>query len=181
MVEEFLHQTLVVLCGSLYQSGVQLCGFGFFGFGDVEFFGLSAFGFPTIHLHLEHVHYGVEVGACVDGILYESHLTAEALTELFECLVEVCHLFVELVDGEDDGFLHLVGIAELVLCAYLYTVLCIDEYCSLVCNRQRRYSSADKVVCTGAVDDVDFFICPLGSDNGWENGVSILLFDREIV
>ena len=60
LLKEFLHQYVVMLSGSLYQRLMQLHRLVHLLSRDFQYVGHTAFRFPAIHLHLQHVDNGVE-------------------------------------------------------------------------------------------------------------------------
>ena len=134
--------------------------------GDVFDDGYTALGLPGIFLHEQHIDEGVESGTGLDGVLDLYTLGTVDVTHVADDGVEVAFVRVELVHQEDDGLLEFLGISEVVLGAYLGTILAIDENHGLVGHIQSGDGSAHEVVATRTVDDVQFLVVPLHMENG---------------
>ena len=118
----------------------------------------SAVGTPTVHFHKQDIDHGVEVGATDDGVLYGHYFAAEVFPELLDDGIVIGFFSVELVHGKNDGLLHLFGVAEDVLSPYFNAVLRIDDDNARIGNIHGRKSTADKIVGSRAVDDIQFLV-----------------------
>ena len=76
-------------------------------------------------------------------------------------IVKIALVAIQLVNQEDDRLLQLLGIAEVVLCSHLGTVLSVDQHHGLVGNVERSDGTAHEVVRTRTVDDVELLVVPL--------------------
>ena len=110
---------------------------------------------------------------------YPGHM-AKARRMLQENL-KLIDVVVELVDEEDDGLVQLLGVAEVVLRAYLHAVLAVEQNDRGVGHVERRDGASDEVVTARAVYDVQLFVVPLRVQHGGEDGIAVFLLHGEVV
>ena len=95
--------------------------------------------------------------------------------------VVVAILVVKLIDEENDGLVEFFRVAEVVLCTYFRTESTIDEEDSRVGHIESGHRCAHKVIRTWAVNDIELLLIPFYVESSSKNGVSIFLFDWEVV
>ena len=180
-LEEFLHKTLVVFGGSLYERLVQFhCLVHFLGryiFDDRS----TAFRLPRVFLHEEHVDERVESCSSGDRVLYLYAFRTIDVLHGRDKRVEVALVAVELVDKEYHRLLQLFSVSEVVLRAYLGTVLSVDEDHGLVSHVESRNGTSDEIVRSRTVDDVQLLVVPFNVEHGREDRVAVFLLYREVV
>ena len=167
--EELFHERFVVLSSSLYECFVHLHCLIHLVCGNILDGWCAAVWSPGVFLHEEYVDEGVEVGASLQRILDGNDLGAVDTGELFEQLVKVAVLVVELVDEEDDGLAEFFGVAEVVLCAYLNAGSAFEKDDSRVGHVESGDGCACKVIAARAIDEVDFLAIPLHMANSGED------------
>ena len=160
---------------------MELHSLGHLFLGDILDGGHSAFGLPGVFLHQQHVDEGIETGTGLDGILNLNALAAVDLLHVGDDAVEIALIAVELVDKEDHGLAELLRVTEVVLRAYLRTILAIDEYHCLVGDIEGGDGTSHKIVATRTVDDVELLVIPLGMKNRREHRITIFLLYGEII
>ncbi len=180
-LKEFLHERLVILCCGFYKCLVQFHGlvhlFGRYVLNDRH----TTFGLPRIFLHEQHVYQSIEARTSLYGVLYLHAFGAVDGLHIGNDVVEVALVGVQLVDEEDDRFFQFLGIPEIVLCADLRSVLSIDEDDCLVGNIEGRDGTADEIVRSRAVYDIEFLVVPFYVEYRREHRIAIFLFNREVV
>ena len=87
-----------MFCCSFYECLVPFCGFLHLFFRDWLNGRSTAFGPPRVFFHQQHVNECVEVGTRVEGILYRYDLGAIDAPELFQQMVVVAFVAIQLVD-----------------------------------------------------------------------------------
>ena len=181
LFEEFLHQCLIVLGRSLYQRLVHLLGF-FHLFGrDILDGGNTAVRAPGVFLHKKDIYHSVEARAALERILDRHNARTEDFLHLLDAVVIIGLFPVKLVEGENHRFLELGGRAENVLRTNLHSILGVNDDNAGVGHVQGCDGIAHEVICSGAVDDVEFLVEELSVEDRGENRVTILFFYREIV
>ena len=181
LLEELLHQLLVVLGGSLHKRFVEFHGLVHLLGGDVFDGGDSALGLPAEFLHEQYIDERMEIRACLKRVLDLYALVAVDVLHVVDDVVEVALFAVELVNEEDDGLAQLLRVAEVVLGAHFRPILSVDEDDRLVGDVERGDGSAYEVVGTRAVDDIEFLVVPFHMEYCWEDRVTIFQLNRKIV
>ena len=133
--------------------------------GDLQYVGHTTFGFPTIHLHFQYIHNGIEGTTAGNRILDRHDLATPAISQLCDGTLIIRLVIIQLVDHEDYRFVELLRVTELVDCTHLYTVLGIQDHQCGVCHVQCGNRTSDEVVRTRTVDEVQFAILPLYAEN----------------
>ena len=181
LLEELLHQVLVVLGSSLHECLMQFQRLFLLLLGNILDDGRTALGLPRIFLHQQHVDECVEVGTGIQRILHGHALRTVDFLHLREYGVEVARVAVKLVDKEDNRFFKFICVSENILRTNLRTILAVDEHQRLVGHVECRDGSAHEIVGTRAVDDIKFLVVPLYVENSREYRVAIFLLDWKIV
>ena len=75
--------------------------------------------------------------------------------------VEIALITVQLVDEEDNRFTQFIGITEIVLCSDFRSILSIDKNHRLIGNIKSSDSTADEIVRSGTINNIQFLIIPL--------------------
>ena len=96
-------------------------------------------------------------------------------------VVIVTFLGIKLVNKEYYRLLEFLRIAEVVLCAHLGTHLTINQEHTGISNLECCKCCTYEVIRPRAVYNVKFLVIPLHMEDSRENGITILMFYREIV
>ena len=179
--KEFFHQHIVVFGGSLDQCFVEFHCFIHFFCGDFQYIGNSAFRLPTIHFHLQHVDNGIEGCTCRNRILDGYNLASPLVAELGDRSIIISLIVIQLVHDKDNRLMELFCIPELVDCADFYAILRIQYHQCRVCHIQSGNCTADKIVRTRTINEIQLSVLPFYTENGREYRVTILLLNREII
>ena len=179
--KELLHELFVILSSCFYECFVkQRSAFHFFCW-DVFDHRITAFFLPREFFHQNHVDETIESCSRSQGILHGNSLFAVDGLQIIKDRIVVAILVVKLIDEEDNGFVELFRVAEVVLCTYFRTESTIDEEDSRVGHIESGHRCAHKVVRTWAVDDIELLLIPFYVESSGKNGVAIFLFDWEVV
>ena len=134
--EELFHQHIVIFGSCLNERFVKFHGFVHFFCRDFQNVRHTAFGFPTIHLHFQYIDNGIERSSCTNRILDRNNLATELVSQLGNCSVVVRFIVIQLIDNEDNGFMKLFCIPELVHCSHFHTILGIQNHQCRIGNVQ---------------------------------------------
>ena len=179
--EELLHQSFVVLGCCLNQYFIQSRSLFHFFSRNVFHLWRASLSVPRIFFHGKHVDDGIKAWSCLCRILNLHTFLAIDILHGRDDVIEVALLRIQLIDKEDNRFLEFFRVSEIVLCSHFGTILPVNQDNSLVCNVQRGYCSAHKIICSGTVDDVQLFVVPLYMEYCREDRVAIFLFNGEII
>ena len=170
-----------MLGSGFHQFAVQVHRlFAFFG-RDIQDIGNTAFRFPAIHFHFQDIDYGVERRAASNRILNLYDFASPTVFQLSHGVFIIGLFVIQLVHNEDDRFVELLRVAELVDSPHFDAVLRIQHHQSRVGNIQSGDSAADEIVGARTVDKVQFPVLPFHAEDSRENGVSVFLFNRKII
>ena len=113
--------------------------------------------------------------------MYGNNLASVNRTELLDDIVVVTFLVIKPVDKEYNWFVKFFGIAKMIMCGNFGTVLPVYHYYGGVGNAKGRNCSADKVVRTRAVDEIQLFPVPFRVERCCKYGIAVFLFYWKIV
>lgn len=123
----------------------------------------------------------VEAGAGVDWDGEGEGAVAEPGADQLEGCVEVDVFFIEAIDGDDLGDAVLGGIFPDLIGADPDAVEGIDDDEGEVGDPEGAEAFADEIEVTGCIDDIEFFIEPLGVEEGGVDGDFAILFVGVII
>ena len=132
-------------------------------------------------LHKKNVDDSRKSGAGIQRILHGNNLCTINRLQLLDNSVILALFIINLVYDEHHRFLHLLDVAEAVLCTHLNTILAIDDHHRKVTYLHCAHHTTGKIVRARAVDKVKFLSGLFNLEYGREHRVSILLLNREIV
>ncbi len=179
-LEILLHQCLVILGSRINQIAVHGLGAVFFGrwdFLDCQF----SVGAVGELLHQDDVDELMEILARLDRILHRNDLVAEGELQVLDQMVVVALGAVQLVDEEDDRLLQVFGVAEMVFRADLNALAAVYEQDCGVGDGHCGQCLTHEIGQARAVDDIQLLAVPFGVEHGAKDGITIVLFNREIV
>ena len=181
LLEEFLHQAIVVGSSSLNQGSMQFLSLVHFLSRNILDDGSTTLGFPAVFLHQQHINHCIEARTSSNRILYGNTLVAIDFLHVRHDGIEIAVLSIQLIDKEDNGFVQLLGVAEGILRTHLGAILAIHQNDGLVGHVERCDGTADEVVRSRAINNVQLLVVPLHMEDSRENRVSIFLLYGEIV
>ena len=158
MVEEFVHQGLVVFGSCLNEFLVKLGGLIHIFFRNISDSGHATVGTPRILFHQQHVDHRIEAGTAFCRELNSHNLVAEVFTHLGHNVVVVGFFAVKLVERKDYGFVQVLCCAENVLCAYFNAILAVDKDNTGIRYVECSDGIAYEVVAAWAVDNIKFLV-----------------------
>ena len=132
---------------------------------DVEHLRHTAFGFPAVHFHLQHVNHLVVACARINRVLNNGHFVAVERVQLLNRLFEVGFLVVELVHGNQHRSVQAVAVARNCLRSHLNTLRRVDDHNGGIGHGERRYNTAHKIVQSRGVDNVQLLVVELDVQN----------------
>jgi hypothetical protein len=181
LIEEFFHQALLVFRGGFHQGAVHGVGPGLVFGGDGLFLGLAPGGRELVHHHAQCIDDGIEARAGLDRELQRQHAGAEAAAGLVEGGLEVGLLVVEVVDHEQRGRVELFDVFPHQLGADLHPAAGVEHHYGGVGHFQGGDDLAGEIVEPRRVEDVDLGVFPGAVQQGAEERVAALLFERGII
>ena len=132
-------------------------------------------------LHQDHVDDLMEILAGLYRILHGDALVAVCQLEILNKRLKVTLGVIKTVYEEDHRLMHLLGMTEVVLGAYLKAVAAVDQKNGGVGYRHGSDGLTYEVVHTWAVDHVQLLAIPLYMEYGAEYRITIILFYWEVV
>ena len=175
-LEELLHQFVGTFRGLLHDFGTEFLGLVGIGGGDFEFLVLG-----VVELHRDHIHDAFQADARVHRELADGDLLAEGLGEGGAGVLPVGLVMVELVDGDDDRHLVLVGVAGEDLGTDLDTGGAVDHEDRTLDNLESGKGTAAEVIGTGRVNEIDLVVLELGVERSRIDGLLVGLFELGVV
>ena len=180
-LEEFLHQSLVVLGGTLDQFVAEV-------FGLRSKFGGNVFVFPLAHIvekmivaHFQHIDEAVKAHTGIHGELNDDGLLAERLFHSIQRTLPVGFLTIELVDGAQKRNVVGLGIALINLGTHLDTLLGVDHQDTGLANLERGDGTSDEIVGTRRVDDIELGVHEFRIQWSGIDGTLVKLLDLCVV
>ena len=164
-----VHQPLIMLSGSLHKCVVHLSGLILVLSRNLRNLRHTALWFPLIHLHEQHVNKGVELRTLVDRELDRHHLAAVVILQALQAKLKVSLVRIKLVNNKNARLLHLLYLAELVLCTHFHTLSGVNKHKSSVCYAERCNHTTHKIIGARAINKVQLLSKPLHMQHSWEN------------
>ena len=177
--EVLLHEFFVRLCNGLNQLLAVLLSLFLEVLRDLLVGWLCTgldLAAPGDGLHVQQVNNAVEVILSADRQLHNERLSAQALNDRVNGVVEVCAQLVHLVDEADTRNVVLSSLAPHLLGLWLHTFLTVEDGDGAIEDAQGALNLNGEVNVTRGVNDVDLVVVPETGHGSRGNGDAAFLF-----